>query len=144
MGTASLAGPDRWRFHRVGTAFRTGRPPGRARRRQEDPDDPRNRNRTGSKLRLYEHGRPVGGFVNSNIKTALFWVVLIGIAVLLFAVVRTGQGRKEQALTFTEFLDKVQQGQLKEVTISGNDVHGVYQRQNLGLHTLVPTRSEET
>jgi len=77
--------------------------------------------------------------VNSNIKTALFWVVLIGIAVLLFAVVRTGQGRKEQNLTFTEFLDKVQQGQVKEVTISGNDVHGVFQNQNLGLHTLVPT-----
>ena len=54
------------------------------------------------------YGRPVGGFVNSNIKTALFWVVLIGIAVLLFAVVRTGQGRKERTLTFTEFLDKVQ------------------------------------
>jgi cell division protease FtsH len=77
--------------------------------------------------------------VNSNIKTALFWVVLIGIAVLLFAVVRTGQGRKEQALTFTEFLDKVQQGQVKEVTISGNDVHGAFLNQNQGLHTLIPT-----
>jgi F0F1-type ATP synthase membrane subunit a len=56
-----------------------------------------------------------GGFVNSNIKTAIFWIVLICVAVLLFAVVRTGQGRKEQALTFTEFLDKVQEGQVKEV-----------------------------
>jgi len=64
---------------------------------------------------------------------------LIGIAVLLFAVVRTGQGRKEETLTFTGFLDKVQQGQVKEVTISGNEVHGVYQSQNLGLHTLIPT-----
>jgi cell division protease FtsH len=77
--------------------------------------------------------------VNSNIKTALFWVVLIGIAVLLFAVVRTGQGRKEQPLTFSEFLDKVQQGQVKEVTISGNEVHGVFANQNLGLHVFIPT-----
>ena len=29
--------------------------------------------------------------MNSNIKTVIFWVVLICVAVLLFAVVRTGQ-----------------------------------------------------
>jgi cell division protease FtsH len=77
--------------------------------------------------------------VNSNIKTAVFWVVLICVAVLLFAVVRTGQGRKEQQLTFTEFMDKVQQGQVKDVTISGNEVHGSYQNPNQGFHTLIPT-----
>ena len=77
--------------------------------------------------------------MNSNIKTAVFWVVLICVAVLLFAVVRTGQGRKEQQLTFTEFIDKVQQGQVKDVTISGNEVHGNYQNPNQGLHTLIPT-----
>jgi len=78
--------------------------------------------------------------VNSNIKTAVFWVVLICVAVLLFAVVRTGQGRKEQQITFTEFMDKVQQGGVKDVTISGNEVHGTYQQNpNTGLHTLIPT-----
>jgi cell division protease FtsH len=77
--------------------------------------------------------------VNSSVKTIIFWVVLICVAVLLFAVVRTGQGRKEIQLTFTEFLDKVQENQVKSVSISGNDVHGVYANQNLGLHTLVPT-----
>ena len=76
--------------------------------------------------------------MNSNIKTAIFWVVLICVAVLLFAVVRTGQGRKEQPLTFTEFMDKVQQGQVKDVTISGNEVHG-NTTTNTGLHTLIPT-----
>ena len=75
----------------------------------------------------------------SNIKTAIFWVVLICVAVLLFAVVRTGQGRKERSLTFTEFVDKVQQGQVKEVTIAGNEVHGVLQNGSEGLHTLIPT-----
>ena len=42
--------------------------------------------------------------MNSNIKTLIFWVVLICLVVLLFAVVRTGQGRREQQLTFTEFI----------------------------------------
>jgi cell division protease FtsH len=58
--------------------------------------------------------------------------------VLLFAVVRTGQGRKEQQITFTEFLNKVQEGQVKEVTINGSEVHGSYQNPSLGLHTFVP------
>jgi cell division protease FtsH len=56
----------------------------------------------------------------------------------LFAVVRTGQGPKETTLSFTDFLDKVQEGQVKEVTITGNDVHGVFQNPNLGLHTIIP------
>ena len=46
--------------------------------------------------------------MNSNIKTLVFWAVLICVVVLLVAVVRTGQGIKEQNLSFTEFLDKVQ------------------------------------
>ena len=76
--------------------------------------------------------------MNSNIKTLIFWVVLICLVVLLFAVVRTGQGRREQQITFTEFLDKVQEGQVKEVTINGSEVHGSYQNPSLGLHTFIP------
>jgi len=75
--------------------------------------------------------------VNSNIKTLIFWVVLICVAVLLFAVVRNGQGHKETDLTFTQFLNKVQEGQVKSVTISGNDVHGDF-TGGMGLHTIVP------
>ena len=63
--------------------------------------------------------------MNSNIKTAIFWVVLIFVAVLLFAVVRTGQGGKEDAILFSGFLSKVQVGEIKSVVITGNDVHGL-------------------
>jgi cell division protease FtsH len=68
----------------------------------------------------------------------IFWVVLICLVVLLFAVVRQGQGRKEQQITFTEFMAKVQEGQVKEVTINGSEVHGVYQNPSLGLRTYIP------
>src|ERR1035441_8776220 len=44
---------------------------------------------------VYGNSDRYGGFVNSNVKTLIFWVVLICVAVLLFAVVRTGQGIKE-------------------------------------------------
>jgi cell division protease FtsH len=77
--------------------------------------------------------------VNSNIKTLIFWVVLVCLAVLLFAVVRSGQGPTEKQVSFTQFLNDVQQGQVKEVTITGNEVHGVYKAPNQGLHTFVPT-----
>jgi cell division protease FtsH len=76
--------------------------------------------------------------VNSNVKTLIFWVVLICVAVLLFAVVRTGQGIKEDPISFTQFQEKVIAGEVKEVTIADHDVHGVYQNPNLGFHTQVP------
>jgi cell division protease FtsH len=76
--------------------------------------------------------------VNSNIKTLIFWVVLICVAVLLFAVVRTGQGIKEDNISFTALLDKVKAGEVKEVTIADHDVHGVYQNPQQGFHTQVP------
>ncbi len=77
--------------------------------------------------------------MNSNIKTLIFWVVLVCLAVLLFAVVRSGQGPTEKQISFTQFLNDVQQGQVKEVTIAGNEVHGLYKAPNQGLRTFVPT-----
>ncbi len=76
--------------------------------------------------------------MNSNIKTLIFWVVLVCLAVLLFAVVRSGQGPTEKQISFTQFLNEVEQGQVKEVTITGNEVHGLYKAPNQGLHTFVP------
>jgi cell division protease FtsH len=77
--------------------------------------------------------------MNSNVKTAIFWVVLICVAVLLWAVVRTGNTRKDQALTFSQFLNEVDAGNVKSVTIAGNEVHGVFKADNGGLRTLIPT-----
>jgi len=76
--------------------------------------------------------------VNSNIKTLIFWVVLICLAVLLFAVVQSGKGVKEDNITFTQFLDKVKAGEIKDVIIADRDAHGTYQNPNLGYHTQIP------
>ena len=77
--------------------------------------------------------------MNSNIKTAIFWVVLICVAVLLWTVVRTGKGRTEKQITFTEFIDQVKDKKVKEVNIAGNEVHGVYQDGQSGLRTMIPS-----
>ncbi|MCU0245000.1 MAG: ATP-dependent zinc metalloprotease FtsH [Bryobacter sp.] len=76
--------------------------------------------------------------MNSNVKTAIFWGVLICVAVLLWAVVRTGKGPLEQPVSFSEFMNQVEQGKVRSVTIAGNEVHGKYRDDNSGLRTLVP------
>jgi cell division protease FtsH len=62
--------------------------------------------------------------MNSNVKTAVLWIVLICVAVLLWIVVRTGKTGGEQQLSFTDFMGQVEQGRVKEVTLSGSEAKG--------------------
>ncbi len=75
--------------------------------------------------------------MNSNVKTAVLWIVLICVLVLLWAVVRTGKPGGEQQLTFSQFMNQVDQGKVKSVVISGNQVKGKLSDNN-GLTTMVP------
>jgi len=76
--------------------------------------------------------------MNSNVKTAIFWVVLACLAVLLFTVLRTNSGRQTQEITFTQFLDFVSQGRVRKVTIAGTEVRGQFKDDKQELHTNVP------
>jgi len=76
--------------------------------------------------------------VNSNIKTAIFWVVLICVAVLLWTVVKTGKSKTQEAINFSRFLDDVENGKVKQVTFNGTDVTGDYKDINAGFRTQVP------
>ncbi|MBM3727773.1 MAG: ATP-dependent metallopeptidase FtsH/Yme1/Tma family protein [Acidobacteria bacterium] len=75
--------------------------------------------------------------MNSNVKQAIFWVVLISIAVLLWAVMNINRPKSEQQLTFTEFMREVKNGTVKEITIAGNEVRGKF-NNDAGLKTLIP------
>src|SRR5579872_4773320 len=75
--------------------------------------------------------------MNSNVKTAIFWVVIILVVILLWTVVRQTRGKSEDQLSFTQFMSKVDEGQVKEVTITGNDVQGTYTNTE-SFHTVVP------
>ncbi len=76
--------------------------------------------------------------MNSNVKTAIFWVVLIMVVVLLWTVVKTGQKRADRQLTFTQFVNDVKSGKVQSVTINGMEVNGAYKDDNGGLHVLIP------
>jgi len=77
--------------------------------------------------------------VNSNIKTAIFWVVLICLIVLLYTIVRTGKHPAEEQIAFTDFIEQVKDHKVKDVNIAGNEVHGTYVGSDRGLRTLIPT-----
>ncbi len=81
--------------------------------------------------------------MNSNVKTAIFWIVLIMVVVLFWTVVRTGQHQRDRNLTFTQFVTDVKAGKIKDVTINGMEVHGTYKDDGVGLHTLIPANYPE-
>jgi cell division protease FtsH len=75
--------------------------------------------------------------MNSNVKTAVLWVFLICVAVLLYVVVKAGRGTPEQPLTFTDFMNYVEEGKVKSVAISGTEVKGTLVDQTK-FHTTAP------
>ena len=77
--------------------------------------------------------------MNSNVKTAIFWVVLICLVVVFWAVLRQSKGKPEQQVSFTEFMDLVEKDRVKSVTITGNEIRGVFRDENSTLRTLKPS-----
>ena len=80
--------------------------------------------------------------MNSNVKTAVFWVVIICVAVLLWAVVHTGRSRVEDTPTFTQLMQSVEEGKVKKVTVNGStgDVQGEYNAADgRSFRTNIPT-----
>jgi cell division protease FtsH len=76
--------------------------------------------------------------VTSNVKTVIFWVVLICVALLLWAVVRQGHNKPDRALNFSEFVAEVEAGNVKSVNINGSEVKGDFMNGRDAFHTIVP------
>jgi cell division protease FtsH len=78
--------------------------------------------------------------VNSTVKTVVFWLVIVLSAFLLWQVVKAGgAGQKEKEVNFSQFMTDVDQGNVKEVTINLQEVHGKFQNDGSTFHTTVPT-----
>jgi len=76
--------------------------------------------------------------VNSTVKTVVFWLVIVLSAFLLWQVVRAGSnGQKEKEITFSQFLSEVDQGSVKEVTITAQEVRGK-EKDGSPFHTTAP------
>ncbi|HUJ94745.1 MAG TPA: ATP-dependent zinc metalloprotease FtsH [Terriglobales bacterium] len=77
--------------------------------------------------------------MNSWVKTVVFWLVIGLSAVLLFEVVRAGgAGPKDKEINFSQFMTDVDEGNVREVTVTGMEVRGKYRNDNSQFHTTVP------
>jgi len=66
---------------------------------------------------------PRGSLLNSTVKTALLWVVIIVLVFLLWSLFQTTKATSEQ-IPFSAFMDRVNQGYVEKVTIRGDNIHG--------------------
>ena len=77
--------------------------------------------------------------MNSTVKTVVFWLVIVISAFLLWQVVRTSaSGQKDKEVNFSQFMADVDQGNVQEVTINGQEVRGEYRNDKSQFHTTGP------
>jgi cell division protease FtsH len=77
--------------------------------------------------------------VNSTVKTVVFWLVIVVSAFLLWTVVKQGSaGQKDKEVTFSDFMTRVDQSDVSDVTIIGMEVRGKLKSDNSLFHTTVP------
>jgi cell division protease FtsH len=76
--------------------------------------------------------------VKSTVKTVGFWLVIVLSVFLLWQVVKAGSsGQKEAEVNFSQFMSDVDQGAVKEVTITGMEVRGK-KSDGTAFHTTAP------
>ncbi|HEX3582834.1 MAG TPA: ATP-dependent zinc metalloprotease FtsH, partial [Thermoanaerobaculia bacterium] len=63
--------------------------------------------------------------MNSTVKTALLWVVIIVLVFLLWSLFQTTKGTSNP-INFSQFIDRVNAKQVEKVTIRGDEIHGEY------------------
>src|ERR1700730_204970 len=79
---------------------------------------------------------------NSNIKTAIFWVVIIMVVVLFWTVVHNNKSQQSAQLSYTQLMSELNAGKIKTVTITGNDLQGNYKEDNQELRAVIPTNHQ--
>src|SRR5882757_4122805 len=83
--------------------------------------------------------------MSSNVKTAVFWVVIICAVVLVYMAVKTGRGPNPTNLKVSDFVAYMQDGKIKDADITGSDVTGTMTEGGVGkqFHTVIPPNYPE-
>ena len=81
--------------------------------------------------------------MNSTVKTIMFWAFIVICLVLLFSVVNRSamMTGKEQDIPFSAYMERVQAGQVNDVSVQGMEVHGHLKgdgKEQTSFHTTVP------
>jgi cell division protease FtsH len=62
--------------------------------------------------------------LNSAVKNIIFWVLMVALTLVIWAVVRSNSGPHPAQPTFSDFMDSVNKDAVQDVTITGTDVTG--------------------
>jgi cell division protease FtsH len=85
--------------------------------------------------------------LNSTVKTALLWVVIIVLVFLLWSLFNTAKGTNDK-IGFSVFLDRVNQGYVDKVVIRGDEIRGEMKQTAPGgkreFNTTVPPNYDAT
>jgi cell division protease FtsH len=77
--------------------------------------------------------------VNSTVKTVLFWLLIGVSALLLWEVVKGARdGQKDKEVNVTQFMNDVDQNNIREITVNGMEVRGKF-KDGSAFHTTAPT-----
>ncbi len=77
--------------------------------------------------------------MNSTVKTALFWLLIIVSAFLLWEVVKSARdGQKDKEVTTTQFMSDLDQNTIHDFKVNGMEVRGKM-RDGSQFHTTAPT-----
>src|SRR3982751_3105510 len=81
--------------------------------------------------------------LRATYQTISVWLLIIAVAITVWYVARNGNmGNKEQEKSFSEFMAEVNQGNVADVTILGQDIRGKLKpsanETNLAFHTTAP------
>ena len=77
--------------------------------------------------------------MNSTVKTVVFWLVIVLSAFLLWQVVKNSSGgQKDKEINLSQFTADVNQGNVSEVTINGQEVRGKYKNDKSQFHATIP------
>jgi cell division protease FtsH len=76
--------------------------------------------------------------VNSTFKTVILWVTLVAVAVVLWRFIQSGPNSgKDQEIAYTDFMQKLNQGEISDVVIEGNLARGKFRSGGM-YHSVVP------
>jgi cell division protease FtsH len=62
--------------------------------------------------------------LNSTVRQIIFWIVIIGGALLLYQIVYKGSGQKETTLNYSDFQSRIQDKQIRKATIEDTQITG--------------------
>jgi len=82
--------------------------------------------------------------VNSTVKTIMFWVFILVCLMLLWTVVQKSTGMtKDTEISYSDLFNKVQQGQVQDASIQGNELRGHLKGSKDQFHTTIPANYED-